>query len=231
MSNEWIGWFVVMVALVSAACPGCAVTDRAAARDETGFVTLFDGKSMDGWDIWHEHKKNENIQQDAFYIDAEGNCVCKAYNFYWWRYKAREFGDFILRLDFKVTKDTNSGVCLRTLDNGVPPPFTGFEVQILDDYGKPPHKHSCGAIYDVVAPSVNASRPAGQWNQLEITCKGHLTQVALNGQRVIDADFSKYTRPVGKFSFAYADLPRSGYIAFQDHGFPVWYRNVRIKPL
>jgi len=155
--------------------------------------------------------------------------ACKGYGYHWLRYK-QPMDDFILRLEFRTAKDTNSGVCLRTLEKGAPP-FTGFEVQIADDYGKEPHKHGTGAIYDVVWPMYDASRPVGEWNEMEITCDGPLVTVVLNGLKVIDTDFSKLTEPIGKFSFAYADLPKSGYIALQDHWTPIWYRNIRIKPL
>jgi hypothetical protein len=226
--------YLLLAMLTPPLLTGCATgraTPSSDKHDERGFITLFDGKSMDGWDMFTE--QGGPSKPDAFYIDDEGNCVCKAYNYYWWRYKARQFDNFVLRLDFKVTNKTNSGVCMRTLDNGVPPPFTGFEVQILDDYGQKPSVHTTGAIYDIVTPMYNASKPAGQWNELEITCDGHLVTVILNGMgmKVIDTDFGKLTEPIGKFSFAYADLPKTGYIAFQDHGYPVWFRNIRIKPL
>jgi hypothetical protein len=218
-------------ALIASIALGCSAPGSRAPVDagERGFVTLFDGTSMDGWEMFSERTKE--VKRDAFYIDDAGNCVCKAYDAYWWRYKERQFDNFILRFDFKVAKDTNSGVCLRTLDNGVPPPFTGFEVQILDDHGQHPTVHTTGAIYDIVTPMYNASRPTGEWNAIEITCDGHLVKVVLNGMKVIDTDFGKLAEPIGKFPFAYADLPKSGYIAFQDHGYPVWFRNIRIKPL
>ena len=61
--------------------------------------------------------------------------------------------------------------------------------------------------------------------------KGSLVVVVLNGLKVIDTDFSKLAEPIGKFDFAYADMPRSGYLALQDHWTPVWYRNIRLKKL
>ena len=156
---------------------------------------------------------------------------CKGIGYHWFRYEAREFGDFVLKLEFKMEKGSNSGICMRTTRTGSPP-YTGFEVQVLDEYGKEPHKNSCGAIYDVVVPMFNAAKPAGEWNQLEVTCKGPLVVVVLNGLKVIDTDFSKLTNPIGKFSTPYAQLSRSGIIALQDHWKPItWYRNIRVKPL
>jgi hypothetical protein len=203
---------------------------RARTEREQGFIQLFDGSGTAGWAIYLEDPVKGPIREDAFFV-RDGVIDCKGYGFYWFRYEAREFSDFILRLEFQVEQGANSGVCVRTTREGAPP-FTGFEVQILDDHGQPPTKNSTGSIYDVVTPMFNASKPAGEWNELEITCKGPLVKVVLNGLKVIDTDFSKLTEPIGKFKTPYAELPRSGYIALQDHWAPVArYRNIRIKPL
>jgi hypothetical protein len=188
---------------------------------------LFDGTSTRGWGLFYE--KNEPIKPDAFYV-KDGVLCCTGYGYYWYRYEAREFDNFVLRLEFKIAKGTNSGVCLRTTQTGAPP-VTGFEVQIFDDIGQEPNKNSTGAIYDVVVPMYNASRPIGEWNDIEVTCDGPLVKVVLNGLKVIDTDFSKLTTPRGKFKTPYANLPCKGLIALQDHWTPIWYRNIRIKPL
>lgn len=190
------------------------------------FVTIFDGRSLDGWEVYAE--PGRELKPDAFYLD-NGVLACKAYGSQWFRYR-EPLSDCVVRLEFKTAKDTNSGVCLRTHKDGSPC-FTGFEVQIVDDIGKAPDVHSNGAIYDVVTPMYNASRPVGEWNDMEITARGSVVQVVLNGLKVIDTDFSKLTRPIGKFDFAYTSMPRTGYLALQDHGTPVWYRNIRLKKL
>jgi hypothetical protein len=195
--------------------------------DEEGFYTLFDGTSTDGWAVYH-HQPDE-LRPDAFFVE-DGVIGCRGYGYHWLRYEAREFQDFILKLDYKVEEDTNSGVCLRTARKGHPA-FTGFEVQIAEDYDLEPHKHRTGAIYDVVTPMFNASKPAGEWNHLEINCEGRNVQVVLNDRKVIDVDFSQLTEPIGKFKTPYAELPLSGYVCLQDHATPIWFRNVKIKPL
>ncbi len=227
-------WACGLMVVVLAASGGCAA-DRAlsgqtAFADNHGFVTIFDGKSLDGWEIIVEpgDSPDKKLRQDAFYLE-NGTLACKGYGYHWFRYK-EPLSDCVLRLEFKVAKDTNSGVCLRSQKKGTPP-TTGFEIQIADDVGKDPHKHGTGAIYDVVTPMYNASRPVGEWNEMEITVKGSLVVVVLNGQKVIDTDFSKLTRSFGKFDFAYANMPRSGYLALQDHWTPIWYRNIRVKKL
>jgi hypothetical protein len=213
------------------ACAGCAAdrslrSDAATGGSDEGFVTIFDGKTFAGWEIYVQ--PGHELKDDAFYLE-DGTLACKGYGYHWFRYK-EPLGDCVVRLEYRIAKDTNSGVCLRTKKAGEPP-ITGFEVQIEDDIGKDPDKHTTGAIYDVVTPMYNASRSIGEWNEMEITVKGPRVQVVLNGRKVIDTDFSKLTRPIGKFNFAYADMPRSGYLALQDHFTPIWYRNIRLKKL
>jgi len=148
------------------------------------------------------------------------------------------YGDFILELEFKVAKGTNSGIFLRTVDVN-DPVQTGIEMQIYDSAGRRrPNKHDCGAIYDCLEPKVNAVKPAGQWNQVTILAKGSKINIVMNDQRIIDMDLNDWTEPhqnpdgtENKFNTAYKDMARQGVLGFQDHGDPVWYRNIKIKRL
>lgn len=149
----------------------------------------------------------------------------------------QKFGDFVLDFEYKVAKGTNSGVFIRTADprDNVQ---TGIEIQIYDSHGQKPSKHSCGAMYDCLAASENAEKPAGEWNRMIITAKGGKVQVNLNGRAIIDADLDKWTEPKknpdgseNKFNKPLKDFPREGYIGLQDHGGAVWYRNMTIKSL
>ncbi len=144
-----------------------------------------------------------------------------------------QYGNFVLDCSFKVADNTNSGVFLRTGDTKNWLPW--IEVQIQNDYGKAVNIHSCAGIFDILAPSVNANKPAGEWNRLTITAIDNRVLVMLNGQTTIDMDLNKWTEahknPDGtpnKFDVAYKDLPRIGHLCFQDHGAPVWYRNIKI---
>ena len=147
------------------------------------------------------------------------------------------YGDFVLELEFKVAEKTNSGVFFRADPaNAVQ---GGFEIQVFDSYGKAEAgKHDTGALYDALAPSKNVQKPGGEWNHMTITADGPKVTVELNGQQIIAANLNDWKvaeqNPDGsknKFKTALKDLPRTGHIGFQDHGKPVWYRNVRIKPL
>jgi hypothetical protein len=138
-------------------------------------------------------------------------------------------------LEVKCAKNTNSGVFLR----GPVQNWHGLEIQVLRSFGnRKPGKYDMGAMYGCVAPSVAAEKPIGEWNHLVITCLGNSLKITLNDKPIIDADLNQWTEmhknPDGssnKFDFVLKDLPKTGHVGLQDHGTPVWYRNIRIKPL
>ncbi len=212
-----------------AGAAGGSADDAERGGGERGFISIFDGKSMAGWDVLFGVPGREVPRPDAFVIE-DGAFRCQGLKKYWLRYKAEKLGDFVLRFQYKLTEGANSGVCIHAQDEGVPWQ-TGFEVQILDDFGKEPDLHSTGAIYDVINPMYNESKPAGEWNEMEVTSIGKQVKVAVNGMKVIDADFGQLTVPMGKYAKPFAELPSTGYITFQDHGKVWWLRNVRVKKL
>ncbi|MBP8303870.1 MAG: DUF1080 domain-containing protein [Phycisphaerae bacterium] len=147
-----------------------------------------------------------------------------------------KYGDFILDLEFQVTPGANSGVFIRCgeLADWI---NTTIEIQVHEStdgtrYGQ------CGAVYDIRSPSKVVARPAGQWNSMRITAHGPRLQVMMNDEVIVDIDLDQWTDPgknpdgtPNKFKYAYKDMPRSGFIGFQDHGAPVSFRNIRIKTL
>jgi hypothetical protein len=148
------------------------------------------------------------------------------------------YGDFILDLEFKVMEKANSGIFFRTA-NIHNPVQTGIEIQVANSYGKrKPKKHHCGAVYDCLEPSRTMVHKPGQWNRCTIMCKDNKIYVTMNGLQIIDMDLNDWTQPhknpdgsKNKFNTAYKDMSRTGHIGFQDHGHPVWYRNIKIRPL
>jgi len=147
------------------------------------------------------------------------------------------FENFVLDLEFKLAENTNSGVFLRNIDN-LNWRHHGMEIQVFDSCGDEASKHSCGAVYDCIAPSKNMARKPGKWNRYIITCVDNKVNVVLNGKEIIDMDLNDWDEvgwsPDGtknKFPVALKSLQRPGYIGFQDHGTAVWYRNIRVKRL
>jgi len=198
--------------------------ERAQETSLPNWRELFNGRDLTGWTC----KPGSWVVEDGALARKGGSDI----------WSEEQFGDFILELEFKVAPGTNSGVFFRTADihNCVE---TGIEMQVLDSYGKDAvGKHDCGAIYDCLAPRKNTAKPPGEWNHVVLTCKGPKINIVLNGAQIIDMDLDRWTEPhqnpdgsQNKFNAAYKDMPRVGHIGFQDHGKPVWYRNIRIKRL
>lgn len=193
-----------------------------------GFKTIFDGTSGAGWITNNDQKPlaQANIQADGLNPHNSGGYIVV---------HDQPHGDFVLEFDYKLTAGCNSGVFIRVGDLK-DPVFTGLEIAIDDTKGT--GVHDTGAIYDLVAPRVNAQKPLGEWNHMTITAKGPIIEVALNGESVSKIDVNQFAepgkRPDGskhKFKAAIKDFPRSGYFGFQDHGKDCWYKNVKIQDL
>ncbi len=220
---------VLCAAILMAANVFCAANNSLTpAEKSAGWRLLFDGKTLDGW------KATGN--PDGW--KAENGEIFNTVNGGGYLATTETYGDFTLALDVKYEKGANSGIFFRWSDLG-DPVQTGIELQILDSYGKARlDKHDFGAVYDCLAPSKNACKPAGEWNTVVLTSRKNRIWMDVNGKRVIYANLDRWTTPhqnpdgtPNKFRTAYKDMPREGYIGFQDHGHKVWFRNIRIKPL
>jgi hypothetical protein len=201
------------------------------AEKLAGWRLLFDGKTAAGWmTVKREPVPDKNVHEGSLnphpcnYMLVYGQPV----------------DDFVLQMDFKLSPGCNSGIFIRTWPLTPRPGrdvgFNGIEVAVDDT--KTADFHDTGAIYDLVKPTANAMKPAGEWNHIEITCDDNRIEVVLNGQKVTRMDLDEWTemykRPDGtahKFDVAYRDHPRKGYIGIQDHGSDCWYRNIRLKKI
>ncbi|MHC4364864.1 MAG: family 16 glycoside hydrolase [Planctomycetota bacterium] len=189
-----------------------------------------------GWRDLLANDLSNCIYKPGSWVMEEGVLARKGGGDIWTKEK---FGDFVLDLEFKTDAESNSGVFFRTADIA---DFvqTGIEVQILDYVGsdEAKSKGACGAIYHCLAPKKDVVKKTGEWNHYTITCKANKIYVVLNGEQIIDMDLDLWTEahknPDGtknKFKTAFKDMPRVGHIGLQDHGDPVWFRNIKIKPL
>jgi hypothetical protein len=197
-----------------------------AATAEQEFKVIFDGTSGTGWILCDKKPlPKDNVQADGLNPHGTGSYLVV---------HDTRVGDFVLEFDYKLSKGCNSGVFLRTSDLK-DPVNTGIEVALDDTTGN--GLHDPGALYDLVAPSANAQKPAGQWNHMTITAFGPKITIVLNGKEVSSINLDEWNepgkRPDGtshKFrGVAIGKLPRIGYIGFQDHGNDCWFKNVKIK--
>ncbi len=206
----------VLLALACAALAQVTAEERA-----QGFVPLFNGRDLSGW-VVQGGKNCWSVQNGAI--------VCSGERGGWLRTE-KQYADFIWRLEYKISKRGNSGIFIRAPKEGRSS-MKGFEIQILDDYGKPPTKYSSGSLYRLVAPTKNMSKPAGQWNTVEITCRGRHITVVWNGEKTIDVDIDD---PELNASAPANNKPSrrasKGYLGLQNHRSHVEFRNLRIKEL
>jgi hypothetical protein len=189
---------------------------------ELGSKTLFNGRDLAGWEGGGDDAaKCWNVE--------DGMIVCTGEKGPWLRSKD-QFGDFNLRLEYKLKPGGNSGVyCRVPLDGNhharkdAP---AGVEIQILDDasdrYRDLKPYQFCGSVYAIAPAEKHVGRTAGEWNTFEINCRGTAYRVSLNGVVVVDATDDKFP-----------DLKQRqlrGYLGLQNHSEHVWFRNVRIGP-
>jgi hypothetical protein len=129
----------------------------------------------------------------------------------------KEFEDFNLKLEARVQKGGNSGVYLR----GV------YEIQVADSHGRPANSHGMGGVYSRITPTSNPTKPAGEWQTMDLTLIDRHITVVLNGQKIID------NQPVlgctgGALT---SDVTRPGPIYLQGDHASVEYRNLVLRPV
>ena len=208
-----------------------ADNELTAKEKDDGWVLLFDGKTLDGWMTSAEKPSKTPV---------EDGCINPHKCGHYMMVHKEQWGDFVLSCDFKISKDCNSGIFIRTSSLKARPGkdvgFNGIEMQILDS--KEAGYYDTGSLYDLVKPTRNAMKPVGEWNHVVITCDKNRIAVELNGEKVTKMDLDEWTKPnerpdgtKHKFDIAYKDHPRKGYIGLQDHGAPCWFKNIKIKQL
>jgi len=188
---------------------------------EPEFYPLFNGRNLEGWEGVGGPTKNWKVKDGILSCTGEPGSS--------WIATKEKYTDFELRLQFKIPKDGNSGIFIRAPKQGAPW-VAGLEIQILDDYGdkwknlKP--NQFTGSIYAVQAPSIRATKKAGEWQTIRVRCIGSNCDVWVNGKHVVSGDLAglaqKNPRVTGLKS-------NGGFIGLQNHSSPVHFRKVELK--
>ncbi len=197
---------------------GASADDRS-----TGFVPLFNGKNLDGW-------KERQVPQGQEGRWSVENGILKAKPGSGWLGTERLFDDFILRVEWKISENGNSGVFVRVPDNDFKgsPSEAGFEIQILDDNGSQykgklkPYQYS-GGLYHFQGISKPVFKGAGEWNSYDLTVQGNRIHLNYNGEDALDVDISHNADMMKR--------PKKGFIGLQNHNSAVEFRKVEIKEL
>lgn len=183
-----------------------------------GFISLFNGKDLAGWKATGK-KEVWGAENNAIYVQGGGGG---------WLLTEKEYGDFELRLEYKMPKAGNSGIALRTPPTG-DPAYVGMEIQLIDDVGWPgklANWQATGSIYNVVPAKKVNNRPVGEWNQMRIVCNGRKVLIEQNGETLVDANLDDYMKDFKRHSGLLRD---KGHLGFQSYNARVEFRNIYLR--
>ena len=207
--------------------------DVAEGRVQDGWITLFDGTDLAAWRGYQRADAPGGWQVRegllTFVPGGEGGDLITR----------EQFDDFELQLEWRVGPAGNSGIFYRATEDheliwhGAP------EMQILDDAGHQDGGNaatSAGAAYALYPPTADVVKPAGEWNSVRIVADGPRVEHWLNGVKIVEYEVGSEDWNARVRASKFVDWPafgeaRSGHIGLQDHGDPVWFRDIRIRPL
>ncbi|MDR2138974.1 MAG: DUF1080 domain-containing protein [Tannerella sp.] len=224
------------------------------SKDAEGWITLFDGKTFNGWRGYNREDvpKAWEIDNGSIHIKGSGEGEAGAKDggdiLFAHRFKNYEF-----EFEWKVGKGSNSGVLYMIQEvEGEPSYISAPEYQVLDNENHPDAKlgkdgnRQSASLYDMIPAKPQNAKTAGEWNRGKImSYKGTVVHYQ-NGEPVVEYHLwtKQWTEMLQASKFCEKDWPlafallnncggsnKEGFIGFQDHGDDVWYRNIRIKIL
>jgi hypothetical protein len=207
-------------------------------ENKKGWISLFDGKTTKGWHSYGKTVAGEawKVEDGSIHLDAgkglsAGDIVTD-----------ESFDDFDLKLEWKISKNGNSGVIFFIQDDPKKYDYiwyTGPEMQVLDNDGHSDGKiikHRAGNLYDLIEGKEGVVKAVGEWNQVEIISNKGKLDLILNGVTVVSTTLGddNWKKLVAGSKFkTKPDFGKifSGHIGLQDHGNEVWFRDIKIKKL
>jgi hypothetical protein len=237
---------VICIAAILFTLPSCSQKANTLTSQEkkAGWVLLFNGKDFSGWRQCNgtEMPKNWVLEEDAMKVftgegknpgsGADGDIV----------YGVKKFRNFELSVDWKASKAANSGIFFNVREvPGQPVYYAAPEIQVLDNVDATDNKiasHLAGSLYDMVAADPKTVNPAGEWNTIVIKMENGKVTHTQNGVKVVEYTMwtPEWDTAVAKSKFKTfkgwsEGIAKEGLIGLQDHGYPVWFRNVKIREL
>ncbi|MFM8706029.1 MAG: DUF1080 domain-containing protein [Planctomycetia bacterium] len=203
-----------------------------ARAEESGWVNLFDGKTLAGWKSYSGKPIGTQwvVEDGALHLTGAGGGDIVT---------DKEFRNFELQFQWKVAPGSNSGVMYRVQPGDKAPYLSGPEYQVLDDAkhrdGANP-KTSAAALYALIAGTDKELKPVGEWNTGKIVLRGNHLEHWLNGRKVVETDLGtdawKSMLAESKFKdWKQFGAAPQGMICLQDHGDKVWFRDLKIREL
>jgi hypothetical protein len=223
---------------------GQKVNQLTKKEKKEGWVLLFNGQDFSGWRQCNgtDMPKNWIIEEDAMKVfTGEGKDPGRGANGDI-LYAEKKFKDFEFSIDWKASKMANSGIFFNVREvPGEPIYYAAPEIQILDNVDATDNKvdsHLAGSLYDMIAADPKTVNPAGEWNTILIRVKKGKVTHTQNGVKVVEYELwtpawdelvtnSKFKN----FPGFTEGISEEGFIGLQDHGYPVWFRNIKIRKL
>ena len=205
-----------LVAILIAVAPTFA--ERSTQK---GFESLFNGKDLTGWkstgkmEVW-------GAEKGVIFCQGGGGG---------WLMTEKEYGDFELRVEYKMPKGGNSGVGIRSPLKG-DPAYVGMEIQLIDDEGWPgklQNWQNTGAIYNVVPPKKINNKAIGEFNSMTVIAKGRQITIVNNGETLVDANLDDYVKEHAEKHPGI--LRKDGHVGLQSYNLRVEFRNIFLKAL
>lgn len=237
---------LTFVAAILIATPSYSQKVNSLSKKEKkeGWTLLFNGKNFDGWRQCNgtEMPANWVIEDDAMKVftgegkqpgqGANGDIL----------FPGKKYADFELSIDWKAGKMANSGIFYYVREvPGKPIYYAAPEIQVLDNKDATDNKvdsHLAGSLYDMLPADPSTVNPAGEWNTCVVKVKDGKATISMNGKLVVT--YSHWTDEWNElvqnskfknFQGFTEGIAKEGYIGLQDHGYTVWFRNVKIREL
>jgi hypothetical protein len=227
---RWALW-ITFLALASACAAPSGMNTLTQAERAAGWRLLFDGRTTDGWRGYHM----DSVPSGWMVVDGAltrvgegGDIITKD-----------QFGNFELSLEWMIGPGGNSGIMYRVTEEYDYSYKSGPEMQVLDDAGHPDGQSrltAAGSDYGLYPSPAGVVKPAGQWNRVRILVNGNHAEHWLNGTQVVEyelgsADWAARVKASKFAEWPNYGLAKTGYLALQDHGNWVAYRNIKIRML
>lgn len=234
-----IGLFILAAVLFSGFSEP-ETNKKASEQSKKGWQKLFDGKTTSGWHSYGKQQAGSawKVQDGALYLDTKNKTKDNGGDLT----TNEEFSNFHLKLEWKISKNGNSGIIFFVNEDLSKYPAsyqTGPEMQVLDNDGHADgkiNKHRAGDLYDLIASSSEPVKPVGEWNKVEIISNKGKLDFVMNGVKIVSTTMwdEQWKKMVAGSKFKTMpgfSMYKSGKISLQDHGDEVWYRNIEIKRL
>lgn len=230
--------------ILSIEAPCQKLNQLTSSEKKDGWIMLFNGSDFTGWRQCNgtEMPKNWVIEDNAMKVftgegkkpgqGSNGDII----------YAGKKFRNFELSIDWKTEKMGNSGIFYNVREvPGKPIYYAAPEVQVLDNVDATDNKipsHLAGSLYDMLPADPKTVKPAGQWNTIVITVKDGKVTHTQNGVKVVEYtlwtpewDTLVQNSKFKTFPGFTEGISKEGYIGLQDHGYTIWFRNIKIREL